>query len=333
MSGLFNLFRDRDDKIGDAATADGLHYAAEDPFGCDRDPFPLLKRGTDREVNSVVWRESDTHAVRSFDYRFFMNVNNDTVPSQRFSCISAIANAAWPYLSLSPTLGTLGISKPFSEHERFDPLDLAFADAFYVHCSDDKFATMLLDAPMRSFLLENAQALDIEFNGAWLFAYSDDNIPPDVIPHLFPFIDDLLAHIPSVISEFYEPPLSGGIDTPMPDPGLLARKVRGGDADPFDFGDEDLTAKTISNVLGDNHRFPGFEGTFLGHDVADAQMDLDILHDRVWDSYYQASPLGSLAHPPPDGVEYDLDGNPIVPDRQDPWGPGRSLKHKSVRSD
>lgn len=320
MRGLFNLFKDRGDDLRDEASEHGLHYAAGDPFGCARAPFPLLKRGTDQEVTSVLWRDGDTHAVRSFDFRFFTNRNNDTVPSPLFSCVTALTNSAWPYLSLSPAPGKLGIAKPFSDDERFDPLDVEFAEAFLVHCTDDRFATMLLDAPMRRFLLDHARALDIELCGAWVMMYSE-HIPTDIVPSLFPFVDDFIDRVPTVVNEFYRPPLPGDIHTPMPDPGLLARKVRNGD--PFDVGTEDLTAKSISTVLGDNHRFPGFEGSILGHDIADAQMDLDMLNDPVWDSYYEASPLDALFDESEDRTEYDLDGKPIAKGRQDPWGPGR----------
>lgn len=327
MSGLFNLFDHRAHDLLVAANDHNLESSADDPFGCARAPFPLLRRGTLRKVKTVIWRDRDLHEVRVFDYRYFSDVGNETVPSPLLTCVTALANAAWPYLSITPATGHLGFGHHLDGHKDFDVLDQEFAEVFAVRTSDDQFATAVLDVEMRRFLLDHARALDIEFNGAWLFAYAE-NIPVALVPNLFPFVDDLLGHIPRVVGSLYLPPLKGGLDTPMPDPGRLAT-VPQPDADAldaFDINDSSTSERLVSSVLGYNGQLPFFSATTMGSEASELAFDQDIVATQSWtDVESPILEMGDTVND--DGTRFDLDGDPVQPERQDPWGPGRPLPH------
>jgi hypothetical protein len=330
MTGLFDLFDHRAHTLARVASQHDLESSEDDPFGCGRAPFPLLHRGTTQKVKTVLWRPHDTHAVRVFDFRYLSDIGNDTVPSPLFTCATTLANAAWPYLSITPAPGNLGFGTRFDGHKDFDVLDQEFAAAFTVRTSDDQFATALLDVEMRRFLLDHARALDIEFNGAWAFAYAE-HIPVDLVPNVFAFMDDLLAHIPRVVGELFVPPLKGDINTPMPDPGTLVGAQQNPAAeslDAFDIHDSSSTERLVSSVLGFNHSLPAFGYTGVASEAAQLAIDEDIISTQSWTDV--ESPILALEDPEDgDGPQYDLDGHPVRPERQDPWGPGRPLPHGS----
>lgn len=328
MSGLFDLFDHRAHDLLVAANRHNLESSNDDPFGCARAPFPLLRRGTLRKVKTVLWRDGDPHVVRVFDYRYFTDVGNETTPSPLFTCATALANAAWPYLSITPAPGKLGFGNRLDGHEEFDVLDQEFAAAFTVRTSDEKFATALLDVEMRRFLLDHARALDIEFNGAWAFAYAE-HVPVKLVPHLFPFMEDLLGHVPRVVGALYRPPLKGGLDTPMPDPGTLAAVPQTAADEAltaFDVNEASSTERLVSTVLGYNSRLPFFESTVLATGAAEAAINADIVSTQSWTDI--ESPILALDDSDdPDEPQFDLDGKAVQPGRQDPWGPGRPLPH------
>ena len=206
-------------------------------------------------------------------------------------------------------------------------LDQEFAEAFTVRTSDDQFATALLDVEMRRFLLDHARALDIEFNGAWAFAYAE-HVPVDLVPNMFAFMDDLLRHVPRVVGELYVPPLNGGIDTPMPDPGKLVGGTQADDAlDAFDIHESSSTERLVSSVLGFNNALPAFGYSALGSEAAELAMNEDIIGTQSWTDV--ESPILALDDPEDDDKGYDLDGRLVQPESQDPWGPGRPLPHGS----
>ncbi len=332
MSGLFSIFDHRARALQVEASYRNLHSALKDPFDCKRAPFPLLRRGVDQRVKTVLWRDDDPHAVRVFDYRYFTDIKSDTVPSPLFTCATALVNAAWPYLSIRPASGKLGFATRFEEHDEIDVLDMAFAEAFNVRSSDDRFATALLDVEMRQFLLKYARALDIEFNGAWLFI-SAEQIPVGLAPNLFGFIDDLIDSVPPVVNSLFEPPLKGDIHTPMPDPGVLAAAGKTGAdhaLEAFDVNEATDTEQVVSAVLGHNNRLPFFGSTELGGARARAVFTQDIIDTQPWTEV--SGPILELTSEE-EFEEYDLDGNPIHPYRQDPWGPGRILPEEPDKAD
>ena len=324
MSGLFGIFDHRAHDLLLVANEHGFESSDDDPFGCARAPFPLLRRGTMRKVKTTLWRERDPHWMRVFDFRYFTDVGNDTIPSPVFTCTTALANAAWPYLAISPAPGKLGFGHRLDGHKDFDVLDPEFAEAFTVRTSDDQFATALLDVEMRRFLLDHARALDIEFNGAWLFAYAE-HIPVNLVPDLFLFADDLLRKIPNVVGSLYTPPLKGDLDVPMPDPGTLAMMPRSGAdnaLDAFDVNESSGTERLVSSVLGFNNRLPFFGTTTFGEEAAQVAIDQDIVDTQSWTDV--ASPLHALDN---SDEEVDLDGHPLPAEHEDPWGAGRPLPH------
>ncbi len=324
---MFDLFRSRDHRaeaLGKIARARGIQFSPDDPFGCERAPFPLLRRGDTRKVSSVLWRDDDPHVVRVFDYRYFSDRGDWTDPSPLFTGATLLANAAWPYLSVTPAPGKLGFSTRLDGHHTFDMLDPAFAEAFTVRTSDDRFATALLDAGMRRFLLDTARALDIEFNGAWCFAFAEQ-IPVDLVPNVFGFLDDLLARIPRVVGLLYPPPLEGGMDTAMPDPGELARPEE-------TVSDEILRAslrrrrsssrRALGSLFGLDTQLPSYDD-MIATGAAELATHQSIIDSDRWTDIGDRS--GAAADEDPDKEEFDLDGNPIEPHAQDPWGPGRPM--------
>lgn len=326
MSGLFSILDHRAHDLLLVANEHGLECSDEDPFGCARAPFPLLRRGTSRKVKTVLWRDRDPHWTRVFDLRYFTDTGNDTVPSPVFTCTTALANAAWPYLSITPAPGKLGFGHRIDGHKDFDVLDQEFAEAFTVRTSDDQFATALLDVEMRRFLLDHARALDIEFNGAWLFAYAE-HIPVKLVPNLFLFADDLLRKIPNVVGSLYQPPLKGDLDVTMPDPGTLAMMPHSPTddvLDAFDINESSTTERLVSTVLGHNHRLPFFDATTVAEEAAQIAIDQDIVDTQSWTDV--KSPMRALDDT--DEVdEVDLDGHPLPVEHEDPWGSGRPLPH------
>ena len=181
---------------------------------------------------------------------------------------------------------------------------------------------------MRRFLLDHARALDIEFNGAWAFAYAE-HVPVKLVPHLFPFMEDLLGHVPRVVGALYRPPLKGGLDTPMPDPGTLAAVPQTAADEAltaFDVNEASSTERLVSTVLGYNSRLPFFESTVLATGAAEAAINADIVSTQSWTDI--ESPILALDDSDdPDEPQFDLDGKAVQPGRQDPWGPGRPLPH------
>ena len=121
----------------------------------------------------------------------------------------------------------------------------------------------------QEFLLTKGRAMTLQLRGTWLLALTE-HIPPELLPNLFPFVDDLLAHVPSVVESLDPPPRPGGSDTPVPDGASIA-----------------------AEIIED----PAWRALDHGH--------FDGLHEATADE-----------------PEFDLDGNPITPHQEDPWGPG-----------
>ena len=225
----------------------------------------------------------DTHAVRVFDFRVPVDVGNDTVPSPLFTCATTLANAAWPYLSITPAPGNLGFGHRLDGHEDFDVLDQEFAEAFMVRTSDDRFATALLDVEMRRFLLDHARALDIEFNGAWAFAYAE-HIPVELVPNVCvhgrpvgPRAQGRGRALRPAAQGRYRHTHAGSGHT------RSDRSIRcGRDARRLRHPRVVVDRRLVSSVLGFNHSLPVFGYTGVASEAAELAMNEDIIGMQSW---------------------------------------------------
>ena len=312
---MFDLFHHRARDVSKAAFAAGVQLAEDDPFDSARAPFELFRRGQLQRVERTLWRPADTHNVRVFEYRYESVYGDHRDSSPLFSCATALVNAAWPPLLVCP--------RPLHpEREEIDTggddLELEsdeFNEAFRVHGPDQRFAYALLDAGMQELLLGKARALTLHFRGTWLLA-STEHIPPQLLPELFPLVDDLLAHIPAVVADLYPPPLPGGLDTVVPDgtfgsndptdPSVLARKQA-----------DDL----LSGASALDRGVTTLAAAGLGADAVEASLAAEVIEDPSWQALDRGH-FDGLRDPAAEGPEYDLDGNPIQAHGQDPWGPG-----------
>ncbi len=322
MRGVFELFSDRQDEVAQAAAgAPGVQFAEGDLFGSTRAPFPLLHRGDRRVVERVLWREGDAHCVRVFDYRYEDVSGENKRRSPRYTCATALANAAWPYTDIDPASALTDFSGFFGGNDRLDIPDDAFADAFVVHGTDHRFASAFLEAGTRAFLLNTARALSVTLNGAWLLV-SSPKVPADLVPAYFGFVDDLLRHLEKPTRAIAPGPLPGDLHRAMPDPGAV--RITGGGLDPFARSDEGGATLLEDELLGFHSHVPAVfrDLTTAGAaEMAEQAIRQRMLADPAWEEVFEAHPLGALREP--EAPERGVDGELLPRGRQDPWGPGR----------
>lgn len=321
-AGVFNIFRHRDDDVAYAAAGfPGMHAVEGDPFRCDRAPFPLLRRGDRRTVERVLWRDDDVHVVRVFDYRYARTWGNERMRSPLFTCATALANASWPYTIIRPATVSTDLVGPFEGEDRHLTLDDAFDDAFVVNTADARFVSAFLEPGDRAFLLDKARALSIELNGAWVLVSAED-VPPQLLPALFGFLDDLLQHLERSTRLFCPGPRPGDLHQPMPDPAAVALEGLTGDG-AFDRDALGAATNEADVLLGFSRLAPEFLRDFAtaaGGEAVEQAIRRQMLDDPAWDALDE-SPLDALDEA--DEVEYDLDGNVIPRGIQNPWGEGR----------
>lgn len=319
---MFSIFNHRGDDLARAMSSyPPAHYAEGDPFGCDRAPFPLLRRGDRRRVERVLWRDDDVHAVRVFDYRYERTWGSERIRSPLYTCVTALANASWPYFELDPATMATDLAGPFKGDDRLSTLDSEFDDAFVVHGADPRFVSAFLGAETRAFLLDKARALSIDLNGAWLMVHAED-VPPRLLPAFFGFVDDLLSHLAKPTAAMCKGPRPGDIHQPMPDPARIAAEL--GDSErAFDRVADGGAAEVSDVLMGFSPLAPEFMRGFAyaaGTEAVEQAIHREMLDDPAWD-VLDESPLDALAKP--EEVEYDIDGDVIPRGLQDPWGEGR----------
>jgi len=312
---MFDVFHHRARAVTEAADIAGVQLADGDPLDAAHAPFELFHRGQLQEVERTLWRSGDKHNVRVFEYRYETVYGDQRDRSPLFSCATALVNASWPALLVAP-------SPLHPEREELDvggtDIQLEsdeFNEAFRVHGPDQRFAYAFLDAGMQEFLLAKGRAITLQVRGTWLLALTE-HIPAELLPNLFPFVDDLLARIPSVVESLYPPPLPGGSDTPVPegafptgvptDPSLMAQRNA-----------DDLLSETSS--LGRGMSTLGAAG--VGADAVEATIAAEIIEDPSWQALDHGH-FDGLHDATADEPEFDLDGKPITPHQEDPWGPG-----------
>lgn len=285
------------------AAAHGLRYSDVDPFDSTRVAFDLFRAGDGRTVEHLMWNE--TSGARVFDYAYFVERRDENGRIHRvwttFSCALARHNGAWPELRLlrermfDRALTRVGLPDIDLESEEFNR-------SFVVQCEDRRFATALLDAQMMEALLAAPPKTNFETKGRWVLVWRR-RVSPAEMPDLLGAAEAFCNRVPPVVRDLYgELPAGGPLDEVQ---GLgLPFTERERWRDPaWD------AAASIGDAAGSVA--PGATAWVGTWD----QERLDVQRRRL------AAEDGREDRP---SAEYDLDGNPIGPTREDPWGDGPS---------
>jgi hypothetical protein len=269
----------------------GLEYREFDPFNSTAVAFRLFRAGDDRLVAHVMWRGDPR--VRVFDYAYAMRVGDgERRVWHEFSCALAQHDGVWPEIAILPArpldraLAAVADVSVDVESEEFNR-------TFVVRCADRKFATDLLAPEMMELLLSTRGELAFETRGRFLLV-SGRRVDAAQLPGLLRVAESFLERIPPVVPELYG-------------------------AYPDGLGTQDLPVRP-ARPARPARELPLVQGGFFG-DLDDAALsgrrepyrfapppDLDP-EDDPWD--------------PTPGVDHDLDGRPLPPSQEDPWGEGR----------
>lgn len=275
----------------------GLRFSDADPFNCAAAPFPLFRAGDGRRVEHVMWREGAPGHPRVFDYSYFDEYRDrDGRVRERwrhFSCALAQHDGAWPELRIVPErlvdravqrLGQVDIDLESEEFNR----------TFVVRCEDRKFATDLLSPEMMELLLGTRGRLHVESKGRFLLL-TGPRVEAAAMPGLLGVAEQFLARVPPVVRELYPTFPAGHGTADMPPPPDPPRDGR---------------TRTTGGLLG------GFSALGAGAGGGERPP-------------FEFAPAPDLRRRSPDpwdptpGVEHDLDGRPLPPAVEDPWGEGR----------
>lgn len=274
--------------LPDVARRAGLEYREFDPFNSTAIAFPLFRAGDERVVEHVMWRGDGR--VRAFDYGYAERSRDGERERWRlFSCAMARHDGRWPEVAILP-------ERVFDRAlQALSPIDVdveseEFNRTFVVRCDDRKFATDLLSPEMMELLLTTRGRLSFETRGRFLLV-TGPRVEGPLLPGLVAVAERFVATIPPVVTELYGrfPEGLGTEDMPLP-PSRPERErplVQGG----F-FGDLDDDA------------LAGRREPFRFAPPPDLEPS-----DDPWD--------------PTPGVDHDLDGRPLPPAGEDPWGEGR----------
>lgn len=274
--------------LPEVARRAGLDFRELDPFNSTAIAFPLFRAGDDRRVEHVMWRGDPR--VRVFDYAYGVDLGRgDRQVWHAFSCALAQHDGVWPQIAILPER-PLDRALQAVADVSVDVESEEFNRTFVVRCADRKFATDLLSPEMMELLLSTRGHLAFESRGRFLLI-TGRRVEGPLLPGLLAVAESFLAAVPPVVTELYGsyPEGLGTQDLPIP-PSRPARErpiVRGGFFGDFD--DDALAGRR------EPYRF-----------APPPDLDPD---DDPWD--------------PTPGIDHDLDGRPLPPRPEDPWGEGR----------
>lgn len=291
----------RDRELPAVAAAHGLDYSDVDPFDSARVAFDLFRAGDGRRVEHVMWDEAS--GARCFDYAYYVERRDEhgrvTRTWTTFSCALARHNGSWPELRLlrerlfDRALARFGLPDIDLESEEFNR-------AFVVQCSDRRFATTLLDPQMMEALLAAPPKANVETKGRWVLVWCR-RLPPPELPGLLATAQRFCERIPPVVRDLYGE-LPGG--DPLRDPGL-----------------------GLPPIDRERYRDPAWDVAFgRGQSVTPSPA----AWVGTWGAEQLEAQRRSLAaqegRDVEPAVEYDIDGNPIAPRPEDPWGDGPATR-------
>ena len=294
--------------LPEVARAAGLSYSEEDPFDADRVAFDLFRAGDVRRVEHVMWNPET--GARVFDYAYAVERQDQNGRVSRtwytFTCATIRHDGRWPELRLlrerlfDRALQRIGLPDIDLESEEFNRM-------FLVQCEDRRFATDLLDPRMMDFLLGTQGKVSLETKGRELLVTSR-RVPPELFPGLLGIAEGVVQRVPPLVWQLYGRYPTGG-DVPLIDTWLAAERDRDAVADG-------------GGLLGptDGRRRRG--GPPLG---AGGAFGYGVTQGGAWRGTWEAERIDARrrATEPDDRFEFDLDGNPIAPAEEDPWGDGR----------
>jgi len=275
----------------------GLRFSETDPFNCVAAPFPLLRAGDGRRVDNVMWRPGAPGHPRVFDYSYYDEYRDRSGRVRErwrhFTCALAQHDGAWPELQvMRERLVDRAVQK-------LGPVDIdleseEFNRTFVVRCEDRKFATDLLSPEMMELLLDTRGKLELETRGRFVLL-TTSRLEAAAMPGLLAVAERFLALVPPVVRELYPTYPAGHGTEDMPAPPERHRRAGPG-------------AGLFGGLGGLGVAGPGRTPQRPPFEFAPPP-DLRGRTPDPWD--------------PTPGVEHDLDGRPLPPAPEDPWGRGR----------
>jgi len=280
------------------AAAAGLHYSAEDRFSCATGNFDLFRDGHGRLVEHVLWR--DGSQARVFDYAYFREQRDKNGRITRtwthFTCATTRHPGRWPDLSLlqerrvDRALRTVGLGDVELESEEFNR-------RFLVRCADAKFATDLLDPQMMELLLAAPDGINLEVRGPNVLAWSRLR-PPEEFPAMLELVERFVELVPPVVADLY--------DQQHPDLPDLA----------------DLGLRPTSPEKWRDPIWNGIGSTGGGLRFGNPSTSPPRPWLGTWSAEDDRRRRETREASDTDRQEYDLDGRPVGPPVEDPWGDG-----------
>jgi len=271
-------------EISEIASRAGLQYSSEDPFDCTRVAFGLFTKGDGRSAENVMWLEpGDGHVYRVFDFSYYIEHRGENGEAQR------------TYHRSSCALALVGSAWPDISIVREGLMDkvitkMAGGDIdFESEEFNRTFAVHCADRRFASALID-PQMLEflLSTRGELNFELKGRWLLVWTDPVKPTFMPGLLRIAEQFVSHI--PPVVWE---------LYPSSFVDAEGKPLPPGDDPL--ERMQNELALHQLREGHE-------------------DDFWNATVH-SPFEALERT--DGVEYDLDGNPLPAVKEDPWGTGR----------
>ena len=198
-------------RIGRLASRMGWSFAADDIFDHEALPFAVFRDfSTGRAANVLVGESHDGRGTCAFDY--VVPTPATAGRSTRFTCIVADLAQAMPGLLVVPRdaadrlVDPRGLADVRLGDDRFDA-------RFRVGTSDVAFARLILDDPMRGWLLERWPGSGIEISASLLLTWGPA-VAPARIRDAVSAADELQARIPAAAYAYAVEHVTGRGDRP-----------------------------------------------------------------------------------------------------------------------
>jgi hypothetical protein len=194
----------RREDLARMAASLGLGYEREDPYGLVGLPFELMNRGDGQGTENVLDGTWQGVALKEFDYWYYTESTdsngNRSKSYHYFSC----ALTEVPIDAAALTISRENVLTRIGDHLGFEDIQFeseAFNRAYRVKCTDQKFATDLVDARMMQWLLPQ-EGWGFELTGPYLLAYCKRRKPTELIP-LLGTLRAFRDHIPRVVYDLH----------------------------------------------------------------------------------------------------------------------------------
>ena len=283
----------RRDELAAVAARHGFRFSVDDPFDCTRIAFDLFRRGDGRGAENVMWRDDpEALALRAFDYWYYREHHSAQPAAPGMPPSRSVRRS---YRRHSCVLAQVNSAWPdiAIEHEGLLDKLLTGLGMPDVDLESDEFnrtfAVRCHDARFATALLDPGM-MDflLKTRGRLSFAVkgrwllvATEQVRPSVVPGLLAVADEFVRRVPRVVWELYPTPFVDEEGNQLP------------------AGDE------AYGLLREIQRHEKAMGDTVPPFGTQPVNPFEALHEH-------------LEH---DGVEYDLDGQPIERRSEDPWGP------------